>query len=288
MTRRHGLNAGKLKLSAYVQLDLRRTLTRSATTHHCGHQLDRFERKRPRVMNNRSAPNGENRLLAALQPADFSLLKPYLKQIVLEQGVLLHEQEHSVEQAYFPQSGMISLLTVMGDGQAIETATVGREGTVGAMSGLGPAHASSRAVVQVAGTAWVITTSRLQAAVRQSEHLRNIILQYKETLLGQVQQTAGCNALHKAEARLARWLLQTRDRVDSDRIPLTQDFLSQMLGVRRTTVTMVAGVLQEAGLIRYRRGHIEIVDRPGLEEAACECYSVIRKRTDQALPKADV
>jgi CRP-like cAMP-binding protein len=288
MTHRHGLNAGKLKLSAYVQLDLRRTLTRSATTHHCGHQLDRFERKRPRVMNNRSAPNGENRLLAALQPADFSLLKPYLKQIVLEQGVLLHEQEDPVEQAYFPQSGMISLLTVMGDGQAIETATVGREGTVGAMSGLGPAHASSRAVVQVAGTAWVITTSRLQAAVRQSEHLRNIILQYKETLLGQVQQTAGCNALHKAEARLARWLLQTRDRVDSDRIPLTQDFLSQMLGVRRTTVTMVAGVLQEAGLIRYRRGHIEIVDRPGLEEAACECYSVIRKRTDQALPKADV
>jgi CRP-like cAMP-binding protein len=239
-------------------------------------------------MNDRSAPSGQNRLLAALQPADFSLLKPYLKQIGLEQGVLLHEQEDPIEQAYFPQSGMISLLTVMEDGQAIETATVGREGTVGAMSGLGPAHASSRAVVQVAGTAWVITTSQLQAAVRQSEHLRNVILHYKETLLAQVQQTAGCNALHKTEARLARWLLQTRDRVDSDRIPLTQGFLSEMLGVRRTTVTEVASVLQEAGLIRYRRGQVEIIDRNGLEQAACECYSVIRKRTDQDLPKADV
>src|SRR6266403_1937059 len=136
-------------LSAYIRVDLRRTLTRSATTHHCGHRLDRFERKRPYVMNDRAAPNGQNRLLAALQPAGFALLKPYLKQIVLEQGVLLHEQEDPVVQAYFPQSGMISLLTVMGDGQAIETATVGREGTVGAMSGLGPAHAPSRAVVEL-------------------------------------------------------------------------------------------------------------------------------------------
>jgi CRP-like cAMP-binding protein len=239
-------------------------------------------------MKDRVAPSGQNRLLAALQPADFSPLKPHLKQIVLEQGTLLHEQEDPIEQAYFPRGGMISLLAIMGDGQAIETATIGREGTVGAMSGLGPARASSRAVVQVAGTAWVITTSQLQAAVRRSEHLRNVILQYKETLLAQVQQTAGCNALHKTEARLARWLLQTRDRIDSDRIPLTQEFLSQMLGVRRTTVTVVAGVLQKAGLIAYRRGHVEIIDRAGLEQAACECYGIIRQRTDQALPKADV
>jgi CRP-like cAMP-binding protein len=183
---------------------------------------------------------------------------------------------------------MISLLAVMGDGQAIETAIVGREGTVGAMSGLGPWHAASRAVVTVPGTAWVIATSRLQDAVRQSDPLRNIILHYKETLLAQVQQTAGCNALHNAEERLARWLLQTRDRVDSDRIPLTQEFLSQMLGVRRTTITVIAGVLQTAGFIRYRRGYLEIIDRSGLEQAACECYGIIRQRTDQALPRADV
>jgi CRP-like cAMP-binding protein len=239
-------------------------------------------------MNDRSPPSGQNRLLATLQPADFSRLEPFLKQIALEQGALLHEQEDSVERVYFPQSGMISLLAVMGNGQAIETATVGREGAVGAMSGLGPAHASSRAVVQVAGTALVIATSQLQAAVRQSEHLRNVILHYKETLLGQVQQTAGCNALHKTEARLARWLLQTRDRLDSDKIPLTQEFLSEMLGVRRTTVSEIASVLQEAGLIRYRRGQVEIVDRRGLEQAACECYGVIRKRTGQDLPTADV
>ena len=156
------------------------------------------------------------------------------------------------------------------------TAIVGREGTVGAMSGLGPWHAASRAVVTVPGTAWVIATSRLQDAVRQSDHLRNIILHYKETLLAQVQQTAGCNALHKTEARLARWLLQTRDRVDSDRIPLTQGFLSEMLGVRRTTVTEVASVLQEAGLIRYRRGQIEIVDWVGLKARSCECYEAVK------------
>jgi CRP-like cAMP-binding protein len=183
---------------------------------------------------------------------------------------------------------MISLLAVMGDGQAVETAVVGREGTVGAMSGLGPWRAASRAVVTVPGTAWVIETSRLQDAVRQSEHLRNIILHYKETLLAQVQQTAGCNALHNAEERLARWLLQTRDRIDSDRMPLTQDFLSQMLGVRRPTVTVIAGVLQTAGFIHYRRGYLEIIDRSGLEQAACECYDIIRQRTDQALPRADV
>ena len=230
----------------------------------------------------------ENRLLAALRPSDLSLLQRHLKKIVLKQGMLLQEQEDRVERAYFPLSGMISLLAVMGDGRAIETATVGREGTVGAMSGLGPWHAASRAVVTAPGTAFVIATSRLQDAVRQSEHLRNVILHYKETLLAQVQQTAGCNALHHTEERLARWLLQTRDRVDSDRIPLTQEFLSQMLGVRRTTVTLLAKGLQREGLIRYRRGHIEIVDRRGLEEAACECYSVIRKRTDQALPQAGV
>jgi CRP-like cAMP-binding protein len=239
-------------------------------------------------MNDRSSPNGENRLLAALPPSDLSLLHPHLKRTVLEQGTLLQERDDRVECAYFPLSGMISLLAVMGDGQAIETAIVGREGTVGAMSGLGPWHAASRAVVTVPGTAWVIATSQLQDAVRQSDHLRNIILHYKETLLAQVQQTAGCNALHNAEERLARWLLQTRDRIDSDRMPLTQDFLSQMLGLRRTTVTVVAGVLQTAGFIHYRRGYLEIIDRSGLEQAACQCYGIIRQRTDQALPRADV
>jgi CRP-like cAMP-binding protein len=142
-------------------------------------------------MNDRTIPNGENRLLAALRPSDLSLLQPHLKRTVLEQGTLLQEQENRVERAYFPLSGMISLLAVMGDGQAIETAIVGREGTVGAMSGLGTWHAASRAVVTLPGTAWVIETSRLQDAVRQSEHLRNIILHYKETLLAQVHRRPG-------------------------------------------------------------------------------------------------
>jgi CRP-like cAMP-binding protein len=236
-------------------------------------------------VNKHPGPNGANRLLAALTPADFGLLVPHLIDMELEHGALLHEQDDAIEHVYFPRSGMISLLTVMGNGQAVEAATVGREGVVGAVAGLVPVRASSRAIVQAPGAAAVISTARLRAAVGQSECIRDMILMYKERLLAQVQQTAGCNALHKAEARLARWLLQTRDRIDSDSIPLTQEFLSQMLGVRRTTVTMVAGVLQKAGLIRYRRGYVQILDRGGLERAACECYRLIRQRTDQALTR---
>jgi CRP-like cAMP-binding protein len=198
----------------------------------------------------------------------------------LPQGLVLQEQEALVEDVYFPSSGVISLISVMEGGEVVETATVGREGAVGAFGGLGPWRAFTRAVVQVPGAAAVISVARFQAAAGQSSRIRNLILRYKEALLGQVQQTAACNALHPLEARLARWLLQTLDRADDPALPLTQDLMARMLAVRRTTVTLIASQLQDAGLIRYRRGHLHVLDRSRLEETACECYRTIRRRTD--------
>jgi CRP-like cAMP-binding protein len=225
-----------------------------------------------------------NRLLAALAPADLALLTPHLKDITLEQGAILQEQGDRIDQVYFAHEGMISLLAVMQQGEAIETATVGREGAVGSLAGLGPRRSNTRAVVQVAGRASRIGAGRFCKAAGESPAIRDTIVRYGEMLLIQVQQTAACNALHDVEERLSRWLLQARDRVDENIIRLTQDFLSQMLGVRRPTVTVVARMLQDAGLIRYHRGHIEIIDRRGLEARACECYAVIRRQIDRVTP----
>jgi CRP-like cAMP-binding protein len=221
-----------------------------------------------------------NRLLATLDRTDFDLLAPHLCSAPLVQGRVLQEQEAPVEKVYFPVSGVISLISVMEGGEVIETAMVGREGAVGAFGGLGPWNAFTRAAVQLPGLATVIPVASFQAAVAQSDRIRNLVLRYKETLLAQVQQTAACNALHHLEERLARWLLQALDRTDGSNLPLTQELISQMLAVRRSTVTVIAGKLQQAGLIRYHRGRIEIVDRLKLEEAACECYHTIRRRTD--------
>jgi CRP-like cAMP-binding protein len=169
----------------------------------------------------------------------------------------------------------------MRQGDAIETATIGYEGAVGSFAGLGQRRSHTRAVVQVAGSATRIAAPHFRKAVQDSDAVCKIVVRYGEMLLIQVQQTAACNALHAVEARLSRWLLQARDRLDSNTIKLTHEFLSQMLGVRRTTVTVVANVLQQAGLIRYHRGQIEIVDRQGLEARACECYEAIRRQIDQ-------
>jgi CRP-like cAMP-binding protein len=233
-----------------------------------------------------SQPDLRNRLLEALAQADRTLLLPHLRDIVLEQGAVLEEQGERIEHVYFPHSGVVSLLAVMRQGDAIEIATIGREGAVGSLAGLGPRRAHTRAVVQVAGTASRISASRFRKAAERSQAIRDLIVRYGEMLLIQVQQTAACNALHDVEERLSRWLLQVRDRVNDNSIRLTHEFLSQMLGVRRPTVTVVAHMLQKAGLIRYHRGHIEILDRPGLEARACECYSAIRRNIEGATPPA--
>jgi CRP-like cAMP-binding protein len=241
---------------------------------------------RATVQLDRSHANRRNLLMAALPDRDMALLAPYLKDIPIEQGVVLQEQGEHIDQVYFPHGGFISLLAVMQQGNAIEVATMGYEGAVGSLAGLGPRRSHTRAVVQVAGTASRIAATRFRKAAEESEAIHNVIVRYGEMLLIQVQQTAACNALHEVEARLSRWLLQARDRLESNTIRLTHEFLSQMLGVRRTTVTVVANSLQRAKLIRYHRGQIEIVDRPGLEARACECYEAIRRQIDQVIPVA--
>jgi len=224
-----------------------------------------------------------NRLLAGLSLAERARLAPFLKTISLKQGVVLNEPGDAMENVIFPHSGMVSLLAIMKDGSAVETATIGREGVVGAMAGLGLHTTLTRSVVQTPLVASQITAARFHKAVESSRELRDVIVRYNDALLGQVQITAACNALHPIQARLARWILQTSDRVDGEIIPLTQQLLSEMLGVRRSSVSEVATHLQAAGLIRYTRGSIKITDREGLEKAACECYMTIRAQHERVL-----
>jgi len=222
-----------------------------------------------------------NRFLAILPPHDFSLLAPHLRTIALERGVMLHDVGEEIEHVYFPRTGMVSLVAVMQSGATVETATIGRSGVIGASAGLSARSTFGRAVVQLPGTAAWLSASQFHAAVNQSQVIRHLIVRYNDLLLAQVQQSVACNSLHALEARLCRWLLQTHDCIDGNVIPLTQEFLGQMLGVRRTTVTIAARLLQSAGLIRYRRGHIQILDRPAIEDIACECYAIIRQNADK-------
>jgi CRP-like cAMP-binding protein len=232
--------------------------------------------------------NGRNRLLAALQPQDFDLLSPHLRDAHFKQEALLQEADELIEHIYFPQSGMISVMAAMQEGKAVETATIGREGAIGIMAGLGGRRAAGRAVVQVEGRSSQISVSAFRAAIEESSGIRDLIVRYNDTQMALIQQTAGCNALHQAEKRLCRWLLQTRDRSDSDVLSLTHEFISDMLGVQRTSVTLIARELQTEGLIRYRRGRVEIVDRDGLEKKACECYAVTRRKNEDVFSQPGI
>lgn len=216
-----------------------------------------------------------NRLLASLPRDQFSLLAPYLTTATYPQNTVLLEVGDEVDQVYFPQDGMLSLLAVMRDGKAIETATVGREGVVGAMSGLGLYKTMVRVVVQLPMTTTKIASPQFRKAVAGNDVLRNLCIQYNEVLLTQARITAACNALHSVEARFCRWLLQSADRAGGATVALTQELLAEMLGVRRTSVTEVAGKMQSEGVITYSRGVIRILDRAGLERLSCECYQTL-------------
>jgi CRP-like cAMP-binding protein len=228
-----------------------------------------------------------NRFLATLPPHDFSLLAPHLRTIPLERGVMLHDVGEEIEHVYFPHSGMVSLVAVMRSGADVETATIGRAGVIGASAGLGAKQSVGRAIVQLPGTGAWLSACQFHAAANRSQGIRDLIVRYNDLLLAQVQQSVVCNALHTMEGRLCRWLLQAHDCMDGNAIPLTQEFLGQVLGVRRTTVTIAAQLLQSSGLIQYRRGLIQIVDRPQLEELSCECYAVVRRHTDKIFPPSD-
>jgi len=228
----------------------------------------------------------ENRLLSCLPVPELAVLASHFKQIQLTQGSVLHEPEASIETVYFPLSGAISLLAVMNGGEASEIASVGREGAVGVLAHSGVWRARSWAIVHVPGFAEAISSEVLRTAIEQNAVIRELMLRYKTELAAQTEQLAACNAVHSVEERLARWLLQMSDRIDSDELPATQETLSHILGVRRTTVTNIAQKLQKDGLIRYRRGHILIVDRSGLDDLACECYSAYRQ-VDALIPLSD-
>jgi CRP-like cAMP-binding protein len=224
----------------------------------------------------------QNLVLRSLPPADLALLAPHLSLVSLDQGRILIESGDIAESVYFPHTAVVSLLTVMQHGHTVETATIGHTGVVGGVLGLGRWRTFARIAVQVPGTASRISSPRFRAAFRQSSSLATLVLQSVQTIVVQIQQTAACNALHGVEQRLCRWLLQIQDLSNTNVLPLTQDYLSQMLGVRRTTVTQAACKLQALGMIRRnQRGQIEIVDRKALERAVCECYEGLRSRHDQ-------
>jgi CRP-like cAMP-binding protein len=219
-----------------------------------------------------------NKLLASLPPKDFQLLIPHLASVQLAQSAVLAEPGIEVDHTYFPLSGVVSLLVVMRDGKAIETGTVGREGVVGAMSGLGLYTSQVRAIVQQPMFARKITSTEMRKAVSSSKAIADLCVRCNEELLTQARIGAACNALHQIEPRFCRWLLQTRDRAESDTIMLTQEFLAEMLGVRRTSVTEVANKIQAAGAISYARGVIKIIDLEAVQALSCECYETLRER----------
>jgi CRP-like cAMP-binding protein len=222
-----------------------------------------------------------NRLLAALPASDLDLLGPALETIALDQDAVLSRTGDDIEYVVFPHSGAITLMIDMADGQTVATAVIGREGAVGLLSVLGPSPSAITAVVRAAGTAARIPASRFHAAFGRSPAIRHAVQNHVKSMLMQFQLGAACNALHPVEARMARWLLQLRDRIDHDLLPLTQQALAQILGVRRTTVTLLMRNLRARGAIRSdRRGLIEI-DRARLAATACECHNIMRLEVEE-------
>lgn len=224
-----------------------------------------------------------NLWLSALARKDYALIGPHLSRKELAQGAVLYDAGQDVDRVFFPEKGVVSLLTVMEDGDAVETAAVGPEGLVGAACGPLTSPAPARAVVQAAGAFAHIDADRFAAALRQSPSLRAALGRFSEALFAQVQQSAACNARHRLEERLARWLLTFQDRIGGDDLPITQDQLSGMLGVRRATVSEVGATLETRRMIRRARGRITVLDRPALEHTACECYAAVRSVMDGAL-----
>jgi CRP-like cAMP-binding protein len=224
-----------------------------------------------------------NRLLSLLSDDDYERLRPHLSPVAFEYRKSLYEASRPIEQVYFPVDGVASLVITTADGASAEVGTIGSEGIVGLPVCLGDSDAPSSVYVQVPGTALAMDADIFRAALERNPTLKSIMLRYAHAFFNQVAQSAACAHLHKVEQRCCRWLLMTRDRMPSGDFLLTHEFLGMMLGVRRTTVTDVMGSLQKAGLIRYRRGHVTILDHDGLQERTCECYDISRLEFDRLL-----
>jgi CRP-like cAMP-binding protein len=218
-----------------------------------------------------------NLFLSSLSPPSRELLIAASTSVQLPLKAPLYEAEQTPAYAYFLTSGIASVVTAMPDGGTAEVGLIGSEGLVGSFHLLGPAPVSTDCFIQLEATALRIPLRHLQKAFRSSEEIRDRVLEFVQSQALSLGQLAGCHRLHEAEERLARWLLMAQDRVQSDNLYFTQEFLAMMLGSRRTTVTVVAGELQRRGLIEYRRGHVKILDRKALEAAACDCYQIIKQ-----------
>ena len=227
-------------------------------------------------------PEG-NRLLDSLSPADQADLAPHLEPVRLELKDLLFEAGKRIDSVYFPLTAVASLLNLAEDTSGVEIATVGNEGLVGLSVSWGITTFNPREFVQcqVPGDTLVMDAETFASMVAAGGELTSLVHRYTQAFVTQIGQQVACNGLHSIEERCARWMLLTQDRVGSDEFPLTQEFLAQMLGVRRPSVTVVAGILQQAGFIRFHRGRITITDRRGLESASCGCYGVLREVFDR-------
>lgn len=221
-----------------------------------------------------------NRLLAALPKKEYQRLLPELEQVPLEFGDILYEPGDTISHVYFPDKGIISLLSKVESQKVLEVGIVGNEGVAGLPVVLGVRVSLNRCLVQSQGTAMRMKAATLQGEFQRDGALQRLLHRYLHSLLTQISQSAVCNRFHMADARLARWLLMTHDRVESDEFKLTQEFLSNMLGVRREAVSKAAGALQKREFVNYSRGHLTILNRAGLEATACQCYRVIRDEGD--------
>jgi CRP-like cAMP-binding protein len=230
-------------------------------------------------------PPRQNKLLASLPDAECERLFPNLKPVFMPLGQSVYESGVQLDHVYFPTTCIISLLFVMADGASSEIAVVGNEGLVGVALFMGGETTPSRAVVQSEGWAYRLKGQFLKDEFTRGGEMQHLLLRYTQALLTQMAQTAVCNRHHSIDQQLSRWLLLSIDRLESDELRTTQELIANMLGVRREGVTEAAGNLQRAGLIRYSRGHIKVIDREGLEARCCECYGVVKREYDRLLPK---
>ena len=238
-------------------------------------------------MDTPQSPN-QNYLLAALPTAEFERIAPHLELVAMPLGEVLYESSGQLQHVYFPTTAIVSMHYVMENGASSEIAGVGNEGVLGISLFMGGNTTPSRAIVQTAGHGYRLPARLLmdefnRAGGRRAGVMQNLLLRYTQALLTQISQTAVCNRHHSVEQQLCRWLLLTLDRLPSNELTITQELIASMLGVRREGITVAAGHLQQAGCIRYRRGHITVLDRSGLESRVCECYAVVKKEHDRLL-----
>jgi CRP-like cAMP-binding protein len=225
----------------------------------------------------------KNQLLGAFEPDARARIQAYLQPVTLKLGAVVCEAGGPLEHAYFPEGAVLSLLTVLENGSAIECANIGREGAFGVFAAMYSRVSFNQCVVQLQGPMSRCPIEPLRSEFQKSEHVRNLFVSYSETLLSQVMQSVACNSLHTVEERMCRWLLMMHDRAEGELLTYTHEFLARMLGANRTSITFAAQSLQNAGLISYHRGLIQVRDRAGLEDASCECYGVVKARFDAFL-----